>query len=399
MINVEAAGALRVELERLLFRAVTEGITPSAVCAVALDGRILEPIAVGDAVRFGDEDMRLASRDCVPATTDTVYDLASITKIFTSITVLTLVEEGLLDLDEPVGTWLAPYRSGAKAKVTLRQLLTHTSGLPGTWQGWRGRPLRDRPDLLTELLELDLNAAPGTQFTYSCVGFNTMMALAEQVSGSGWSALVTDRVMAPLARADQDGAALTFAPDPAACAATEHQPEFGRGMVCGTVHDESAHALGGMAGNAGLFGTARALLGFGEWLRTGTGYPEPGAARSARPTNPLLSESMLAELWRDQLPGILGSHRVESGGPGYGHGLGLRIGQLAWMGTSGSAARGHNGFTGTSLLMDEEAGLSIVLLTNRVHPSRTYSDVQPLRAAVANAVYRADRPRRGASCL
>ncbi|HEY8295478.1 MAG TPA: serine hydrolase, partial [Micrococcaceae bacterium] len=125
-------------------------------------------------------------------------------------------------------------------------------------------------------------------------------------------------------------------------------------------------------GNAGLFGTAGAMLDFGEALRAGL----PG----------ILSPGTAAEMWRDQLPQTLGT-RVRSGGPGYGHGLGLRIGQQAWMGRAGAAARGHNGFTGTSFLVDKQAGITVVLLTNRVHPRRDRSDVQPLRGAIADAVY------------
>ncbi|XTR51788.1 serine hydrolase [Pseudarthrobacter sp. So.54] len=91
-------------------------------------------------------------------------------------------------------------------------------------------------------------------------------------------------------------------------------------------------------------------------------------------------------MWTDQLPAVLGAS-LPGSGAGYGHGLGLRIGQAAWMGSPG--ARGHNGFTGTSLLVDRDAGLSVVLLSNRVHPRRELSDVQPVRLAVSRAVYSA----------
>jgi CubicO group peptidase (beta-lactamase class C family) len=91
-------------------------------------------------------------------------------------------------------------------------------------------------------------------------------------------------------------------------------------------------------------------------------------------------------MWTDQLPAVLGASLPTSGAE-YGHGLGLRIGQAAWMGSPG--ARGHNGFTGTSLLVDRDAGISVVLLSNRVHPRREPSDVQPLRLAVSRAVYSA----------
>jgi CubicO group peptidase (beta-lactamase class C family) len=300
----------------------------------------------------------------------------------------------VLDLDRPLGHWLADYRSGGtaaagataasatggpagKESVTLRHLLTHTSGLPPIWSGWHaplesGRPF-DRQALLADLLATPLAAPPGTGFDYSCVGFNTVMALSEAATGRRWPELVAERVL------DKLPVGLTFTPDRDLCAATEYQPDHGRGMVRGTVHDETAWALGGACGNAGLFGTAAALLEFGEALRAGL----PG----------ILSAGSAREMWRDQLPDTLGAGAAAVGpgyvGPGYGHGLGLRIGHTAWMGASGTTARGHNGFTGTSLLVDREAGVTLVLLTNRVHPRRERSDVQALRSAVADALYAA----------
>ncbi|MFI5084994.1 MAG: serine hydrolase domain-containing protein [Actinomycetales bacterium] len=373
-------------IERILTDAVADGVTPSAVCVAAVHGTRLPPVVVGDAVRFGTDGAELPGARRIPATADTVYDLASVTKIFTAVTALTLVDEGVLDLDRPLGHWLAGYRPGAapateatgpgspagRESVTLRHLLTHTSGLPPIWSGWReslesGRPF-DRQALLADLLATPLAAPPGTAFDYSCVGFNTVMALSEAATGRRWPELVAERVL------DKLPPGLTFSPDPDRCAATEYQPDHGRGMVRGTVHDETAWSLGGGCGNAGLFGTAGALLDFGEALRAGLpGILSPGSAR---------------EMWRDQLPDTLGG-AAAAVGPGYGLGLGLRIGHTAWMGASGTTARGHNGFTGTSLLVDREAGVTLVLLTNRVHPRRERSDVQALRSAVADALYAA----------
>ncbi len=375
---------LQSRLKDILEQAVADGITPSAVCAVALGGAESQPVIfVGDAVRFGADGTELPPAERTVASADTVYDLASVTKIFTAITALTLVDDGLLALDVPVAGWLPAYRDGAdKATVTLRQLLTHTAGLPPIWEGWRqplrsslaagggsatATPVLDRSALIDDLLSTPLATLPGASFAYSCVGYNTVMALAESATARPWSELVNARVLAPLGIPE-----LTFTPFTGSCAATEYQPENGRGMIRGVVHDESAWSLGGAAGNAGLFGTAAALLNFGERLRAGL----PG----------VLSESLHTEMWTDQLSREL---RAVPHGPGYGHGLGLRIGQKPWMGKRGTEARGHNGFTGTSLLMDREQGISVVLLTNRVHPSRDLTDVVALRTAVSDAVYNA----------
>ncbi len=357
---------LSAELRRLLDAAVAEGIAPSAVCAVAVGGERLPVITAGDAVRFGGDGDELPAEQRTAAGAGTFYDLASVTKVFTAVTALALVDSGAMSLDEAVP---APV---GQAGVTLRHLLTHTSGLPGTWQGWRaplaaGVPF-DRHALIADLLALQPAHPPGTHFEYSCAGFNTIMVLAENATGESWPELVAEHVLAKLA----PDAGLVFFPDPARSAATEYQPEHGRGMVRGAVHDEAAWSLGGPSGNAGLFGTASALLGFGEALRAGL----PG----------ILSPATAEAMWADQLPAVLGGYLPTSGAE-YGHGLGLRIGQAAWMGSAG--ARGHNGFTGTSLLVDRDAGISVALLSNRVHPSRELSDFQPVRLAVSRAVYSA----------
>lgn len=340
-------------IQRLLDLAVADGLAPAVSCAVVLEGEALPIITAG------------------AATPETFFDVASVTKLFSTVTALALVDAGLLTLEEPVGQVLPAYSQGAKAGVTLRQLLTHTSGLPSEWSGWRraldeGRAF-DRALLLEDLLDTALEAPPGTRFEYSCAGFNTVMALAEAVSGQPWPALVQAMVLDRLAT---DG--LTGTPQVERCAPTEYQPEHGRGLIQGIVHDEAAWSLGGLSGNAGMFATAAGLSMFGEALRTGlTG---------------ILSPIMAAQMWRGQLPELLGEH-FNPNDPGFGQGLGVRINQQPWMGSRGTHARGHGGFTGTSLLVDRRENLTVVLLSNRVSPSRAGDDATGLRKAVSDVVY------------
>jgi len=341
------------ELQRLLDQAVTDGVAPAASCAVVLDGEVLPAVTAGAAVP------------------ETFFDLASVTKLFTTAALLSLVDGGHLELDAPIGGWLPAYGHGDKARVTLRHLLTHTSGLPSEWRGWE-RALRegrsfDRVLLVADLLGTPLEAAPGTRFEYSCAGYNTAMALAEHVTGRPWAELLADNV---LSRLGTGGIAGT--PDPERCAPTEYQPSLGRGLVRGIVHDEAAWSLGGLSGNAGMFATAPGLAAFGEALRLGL----PG----------ILSPALAADMWRSQLPEVLGRN-FNPEDPGYGHGLGLRINQQPWMGTRGRHARGHGGFTGTSLLADRKNGITVALLTNRVSPSRDGDDATALRKAVSDVVY------------
>ncbi|MBF4993290.1 beta-lactamase family protein [Arthrobacter gandavensis] len=368
---------LTVRLQQLLEDAVDQRRVPSAVCAVALDGEALPVLSAGLALRYGPGGVQLPEAEQVPADAGTWYDLASVTKPFSAVALLALVRDGVLDLDEPVTVRL-PAFAGAdgwpdprRELVTLRHLLTHTAGLPATWNGWRNS-LPDREAAVDSLLSVPLDTSPGGGFSYSCVGYNTALALAETTTGSTWAELVERLVLKPL----DLGGGVTFRPDPQRCAATECGTPDGRALVRGEVHDESAHALGGAAANAGLFGTAAGVLRFAEALRGG--LPE------------VLPEGLAGVLWADQLDRLLGpAADAARSAVGYGQSVGLRIGQLGWMGEDAAEARGHNGFTGTSFLTDRTRRLSVVLLTNRVHPTRDGTDAAVLRKTVSNTVYAA----------
>lgn len=321
-----------------------------------------------------------------PVTEDTVFDLASLTKPIVAVALLTLVEEGALSLDEPL-----------HGPITLRQLLSHVSGLPAI--------MRPGADALREPLVRE----PGAGFEYSCVGFIVAGLLASSVAGVALDTLVRQRVLDPLGMHDTGYRPLrrataaapgttADAPGTTAAAAAGHpaagglaggtvggafggaagstgaegckgvaatEVQEGRGLVHGEVHDEVAFALGGVSGNAGLFGTARDVARFGEMLRRG------GSLDGVR----ILRPETVAEMTRDQLP----SH-VD---PGYRHGLGVRLNDASFMGALCGDALGHTGFTGTSFVVDRARELVVVLLTNRVHPSRDLIDLAPLRRAVA----------------
>jgi CubicO group peptidase (beta-lactamase class C family) len=346
-----SAQQIEAEIQRLLNEAVARGIAPAASCAVVL----------------GTESVPV--RTAGTAAPGTFFDLASVTKLFTTVTALALVDDGVLALDVPVGELLPAYTGGVKSMVTLRHLLTHTSGLPSEWRGWEralGRPF-ERNALVEDLLATPLEAAPGTRFEYSCAGFNTVMALAEHAMGRDWAQLVQAKVLDKL---PTDG--ITGTPARERCAPTEYQPALGRGLIQGTVHDEAAWSLGGLSGNAGMFATAGGLRVFGQALANGLAG--------------ILSPVLAAEMWRSQLPDMLGDH-FNPTDPGFEQGLGLRINQQSWMGTLGTQARGHGGFTGTSLLVDTVHNATIVLLSNRVSPSRDGDDATDLRKAVSDVVY------------
>ena len=370
---------LAADIEALLTAGLRDGRFSAAACLVALGGEVVTELHLGTQAAWGPEGDRLAADDQVPVTPETLFDLASVTKVFTAHTALSIVDEGVVDLDAPLARLLPAYDTPERRAVTLRHLLSHTSGLPPTWDGWReplmaylaGIPagtrltttplLEDRDALLAALVTTPLEAPPGTRFEYSCVNYNTTMAYLEAATGRTWRSLVVEKTLRPLGLDS-----VTADPDPARCAATEFQPKVHRGVVCGIVHDETSWSLGGGTGNAGLFGTARDLLAFGEAIRRGEGR--------------VRGEWM----WDDALTATLGRPTVLADG-GHGSALGLRIGDAAFMGAT-STARGHTGFTGTSIQVDRESGTVIALLTNRVHPTRETTSLQPLRAAVADRV-------------
>ncbi|WNB86426.1 serine hydrolase domain-containing protein [Cellulomonas sp. ATA003] len=311
-------------------------------------------------------------------TGQTLWDLASLTKTYVAVAALALHEDGVVDLDAPVAA-LVPVGAGpGAASVTLRHLLTHTAGLADSSAAWRTE--RDPDRLLATVLAGPLTAAPGTAHTYSCLGYIAVGRALEVATGEPLDALVTRRVLRPLG-----AGTARYGPVPApAAVATEDQP--GRGVVRGAVHDELAHALARPVGNAGLFGTADDVLALGELVLA------DGVGRAGR----VLTAASVRVL-REPVAGLPPGH------PPYGQAVGFRVADAAFMG--GVRGIGHTGFTGTSLVVDPGRGTVAVLLTNRVHPTRAGTDVNPLRRAVADAVAAhasgraADRPAGVAQAL
>ncbi len=324
---------------------------------------------MGDASRYRDAaGTSLPESEREPVTMETVFDLASVTKLFVAVSLMGLWDDGLLDLDRPVGHYLSALAGYHHDEITPRLLLSHSSGLPD------GVPLsllpHDRAQFLALLQSVPLAFRPGAGFSYSCLGFVLAGYVGEVVAGMNLDALVDAKICLPLALRDTG-----YCPGDdlrRRCAATEDESYVGRGMVRGFVHDEMAWALGGVSGNAGLFSTVTDVSEFGEAIRQG------GQIDGQR----IISEAALREMTRDQLPQSL---------PGrvYGQGLGFRIDDPGMSGrTAGPGALGHTGFTGTSLLIDRSRRLVLTVLSNRVHPSRDWSDLTEVRSNLAD--YAAD---------
>ena len=325
----------------LIDRAVADGTIPGAVLAAGV--RTERPMLLhvaGDAQRDGARAR--------PMTADTIFDLASLTKVTATLPcVLLLAAAGEIDLDDPARRFLPAFAGPGKDRVTVRQLLTHTAGLPDHRKYYENLP--DAAAVQAAVLAEPLTTAPGTEVRYSDLGFMVLGEIVQSASGSVLADLARLLVFDPLGMSDS-----TYLP-PARLAGRIAATEPVAGAVrIGVVHDENAALLGGVAGHAGLFGSAADLARYAAAWVAADAEESPGAL--------WLPSSLRDEALRCQTDG-LGGRR--------GLGWGLRNDRWDNMGDGWpDAGAGHTGFTGTSISLDRRSGLWAVLLTNAVHFGR-----------------------------
>lgn len=339
-----------------------EGGIPGAVGILAVGGEILTTYATGSAVLYDDSAVLLPDHARVPMRPDTVFDVASLTKLFTATVAMQQVEAGLLDLDASVSSYLPDFAAGGKSGIMVRQLLTHTSGLEWwlpLWRDWRTREERIRAALTNP------PATTAGEFVYSDLNLITLGVLLEQLGGASLDVLVRDGITDPMGMRDTGFITQLAHVPPDRFAATQIEDYAGRGLVRGEVHDENAWSLGGVSGHAGVFSTAADLLRFAQ-VFTGD------------ETRILNADSVIG-MTTNLNPDL----------PEDAHGLGFEIGQPRYMGElSGPRTIGHTGFTGTSLVADLSSGAIAILLTNAVHPHRPQASINALRAVWATGVAR-----------
>lgn len=363
-IPVDAAlSALLEPAARTLDSAIAAGAAPGAVLAVSLGGRHFEH-AIG----------QLAVDDKRPPNGRTLYDMASLTKVV-ALTTLAMfaVEEHKLDLDSTVVHYLPEFARGAgeKSRVTVRELLLHDSGLPPDPVPPLWKHPGSRQSALEEALAANLDTLPGTRFVYSDLGAITLATIIENLYGERLDKLFAERVTTPLGLTR-----MRFLPprewrDQIAPTEIESVPDRGPAALRGEVHDENAWRLDGVSGHAGLFSDADDLLRFGEWALAGS-----------------LGRAYAGTL---QPPVELATWTLRQDQPaGSSRGLGWDTPSENSSAGSYLSARsfGHTGFTGTSIWVDPARELVIVLLTNRVNPTRITPNFGMLRAVIADAVVR-----------
>ena len=290
-----------------------------------------------------------------------IYDLASLTKVVgTTTAAMVLFDQGRLDLEAPVSTYLPAFSGGWKDSVTVRHLLTHRSGLPAGRDLWR--IARTADEARAAVLATNLECRPGQCYIYSDLGADVLGFVVEAVAGESLDNFLHDKVFEPLGMTDtffRPADSLTYRIAP-----TEIAPPRGYPLQ-GQVHDENAYALGGVAGHAGLFSTAADLSIFAQMMLNGGEY------NGVR----ILSDTTVALFTRRAAGTRALGWDTADGDGGSGRFL-------------DSHAYGHTGYTGTSIWIDPERQMFVLLLTNRVHaararrPAKVISDV---RADLADA--------------
>jgi CubicO group peptidase (beta-lactamase class C family) len=344
----------------LLDRAVADRVFPGGVLAIGYRGEL--------AVHAFGKQSYEAKASAV--TRETIYDAASLTKpVVTGTIAAMLEEENQLDLDAPVARYLPRWalwqNADWRARVTVRHLLTHTSGLPAHRDYFRG--IKARRGIVAHAMAEPLDYEPGARSVYSDLGFIVLGEILEQLTGRLLDQLARERIFAPLGMADT-----LFHPPRsvrARIAPVENDSGFRQGVIRGEVHDENAWVMGGVAGHAGMFSTAPDLAVFCQMLLNGGTYGHRRLLRRETVLKFTAPEALSGETrtlgWNVPTPGS-SSGRYFS-----------------------SRSIGHTGFTGGSIWIDLERELFVVFLTNASGRSRLEPEndkIRKVRPALHDAV-------------
>jgi beta-N-acetylhexosaminidase len=305
---------------------------------------------------------------------DTMYDLASLTKVVVTTTLVEKLAEGdfgqPLNLDTPIERYLPEWLSSGsqlewRHMVTIRHLMTHTSGLPPFKEYWRTST--GKQDTLSRIFTEPLEYQPGTRMIYSDLGIMLMAEIIQRLTGKPLDALASDNIFNPLGMKDSlYNPRKILWPE---IAPTEVDNQLRHRLVQGEVHDENAYTIGGVSGHAGVFSTSPDLSHFCQTLLNGGVYQH----------HRILKRATIAEFTAPQP-------------------LAKNTRTLGWVvPTEGSSSGhyfsahsyGHTGFTGTTIWIDPDRQLFVVLLTNRVHPTRENMKIAQVRPAVHDAIMKA----------
>ena len=346
-------------LADIVQQAIREGKCPGAVVLIGNEGKVVYRRAFGH---------RSLTPEKLPMTLDTIFDMASLTKVIATTTaVMQLAEHGKVRLEDPVSEYWPEFKLNGKDFITMRELMTHYSGLrpdldlKPPWSGYE--------TALNMILTEQPVEPPGTRFIYSDINFETLGELVHRISGQPLDVYCAEHIFRPLGMKDTRFNPLKSHPrDRKRIAPTQYQFGTTGKMLRGEVHDPTAYNMGGVAGHAGLFSTADDLAIFAQMLLNGGNY------RNVQILSPLTVEKMTTP----QTP----HHKTVWRGLGWDMDspFSSNRGDLFPIGSYG-----HTGFTGTSLWIDPFSKTYVILLTNRVHPDGR-GDVVSLRDRIATLV-------------
>lgn len=349
--------------DALLRESIEKRVIPSAAYAIGEGQQTLRAEVLGYRTLFPTP---------VPADRETLYDLASLSKLVaTTMVALRLVEDGRLLLSDPLARFFSPEElSGApegRAAVTLFQLMTHTSGITPHLPLWTRLNSPEPSAVAQIILASPAVCRPGEQVYYSCMGYILLQLILERLTGQPLDTLAQREVFLPLGMTHTG-----YCPTAEDLVTTELSPLY-EDYIKGYVHDENAHFLGGVSGNAGVFAPLEDMCRFAVMCATRGELPDAPGRR-------FLAPATFEAAVQDYTPGLAESR-------GLGFQLKPPLPELSSAGDlMATGSYGHTGFTGTSLWVDANTGRWAVLLTNAVHLGRDKTDFFRVRRLFHNAV-------------
>jgi CubicO group peptidase (beta-lactamase class C family) len=362
--------AIRDSVRAVLTRGLADSAFPAAYAVIGNARGVYASFGVGSL------DSTSRGNGASAVTDSSVWDLASLTKVIgTTSSIMQLVANGRVALDAPASRYLPRWKAPRTESITVRHLLTHSAGLPA----WRPlyKEAWSAEEAMAQVYATSPDTLPGARYVYSDLGFILLGEVVREVSGLPLDSYVMNRMFLPMGM--RETRFLPSALWQSRTAPTEIDPWRQR-LLRGEVHDENAFQLGAVSGHAGLFSTARDLTRFAQTLlRSGWSIPAPrneDNGNAEADSIPVIDAATLRAFTARQT--LAGSHRA-----------------LGWETPNGSnsagsrmstSAFGHTGFTGTSLWIDPAQDLFVLLLTNRVNPTRQRQGIARVRTTLADAV-------------
>ncbi len=344
-------------IDEVIQSAITDSAFPGAVILVSKEGKIIYEKAFGH-LSYDDTS--------AVVTTNTIYDIASLTKVIATTTAAMICyDRNLFDIDDPVSNYIPEFAQNGKENVTIKNLLLHNSGLPSFKPFYKKYSSPD--EVISDIYSTPLQYQPGTKTVYSDLGIITLAKVIEKVTGKSLDDFSQEEIFKPL-----DMNSTYFNPPDSLkykIAPTEYDDYWRNKLVWGKVHDETAFMLNGVAGHAGLFSTASDISHLLLMLLNKGNYNSKQIIKGK-------TIQLFTKRYSQQSTRALGWDTKSNTGSSAGD-------------LFDSTSFGHLGFTGTSVWVDPTRNLFVIFLTNRVYPTRENKKLHKVRPALHNAIIKA----------